>query len=167
MFSSTLRLWMLFWLLLPGLTMAFIFQDSTVVHDSTAAPGVGVGGFFIGYLLSEVVPLVTAWITKVYNTKFGSWYANLSNVAKMAVYVIATMLLMYLFSILGLGWDRATDATHLGPDLLRRFVEAVIATLLVKTGIKTEQTRLAKLPPEEAQLRVAQLRVDYLGDRHG
>lgn len=111
--------------------------------DTTTVPAaVGVGGFVVGYILKNVVPLVSSFAFKWWNTKAGSWYARQSNAVKMAVYVVATVILMFLFSLAGLGWDATTDPSNLKPEFFQNLVMALISTFLVKVGIKTEQARL-------------------------
>lgn len=110
--------------------------------DTTTVPAaVGIGGFVIGYILKNIVPLVSSFAFKWWNTKAGSWYALQSNAIKMAVYVVATVVFMFLFSIAGLGWDATTDPSNLTPEFFQNLVMAFISTFLVKVGIRQEQAK--------------------------
>lgn len=132
---------MLFTALLMVLLL-LVQGDTTVADTAATGTGVGIGGFFVGYILKNVVPLASAWLFQWWNTKVGSWYATLSSpVLKMAVYVGATMVFMFLFSIVGLGWDATTDPSNLGPEFFQNLVMSLVSTFLVKVGIKTEQAR--------------------------
>jgi hypothetical protein len=112
--------------------------DTTVVTPAS----VGIIGFVVGYILKNLVPLVTSWIFKHYNTQRDSWYARQSDIVKMAVYTGATVAAMFLFSVVGLGWDDTFDPETLTPEFFQNLIVALISTFLVKVGIKTEKQRL-------------------------
>lgn len=125
------------------LVVALLAVIWLLLQDTTAAvpASVGIGGFVVGYILKNIVPLVSSVAFKWWNTKAGSWYAGLSNPVKMTVYVAVTVVLMFLVSVAGLGWDRTTDPAALTPEFFQSLVMALISTFLVKIGINTEQIR--------------------------
>jgi hypothetical protein len=109
--------------------------------DSVTVGEVGTVGFILGYVVKNVVPLLTSWGFKKWNLIRDSWYNRQSDIVKMAVYVVATVLLMFLFSIAGLGWDATTDANNLTPAFFENLIVALISTFLVKVGIRQEQAK--------------------------
>jgi hypothetical protein len=117
------------WALLP------FVQDSTATQIPSDPKH-----FVIFYFLANIVPLITAWITKKYNAGTG-WFAMQSNGVKMAVYVLGTVVAMYAWQAVGLVFDpNALDITNLGADVVDKFVKAGVGTLLVKTGIQSAKT---------------------------
>ena len=108
--------------------------------DSTNAGPVGPVGFLVGYVLSNVVPLITAWIFKKYNEGV-NWLSRQNNAVKMAIYVAGTVLIMYAVQWIGVGLTDDFDIRNLGTDTVAKIVQALVATILVKLGISTAREK--------------------------
>lgn len=120
------------------LLIVMLAQDTTaVVHDQP-----GVLGFITGYVLSTLVPLLTSWLTKNYLNLRDTWYSRIqSSLVKGLIYVVGTAAISVALSYLGLGVPDNLDATNLSGDIISRIINALVVTIAVHFGIKTERTR--------------------------
>jgi hypothetical protein len=120
-----------------------VIQDTVAHADTTVVQhtGIGIGGVLVGYVFQYLIPLLTAWLVKIYNTKALSWYAQLSDFAKRAVYVAVTVLAMYAVQIIGIGWDKTWDVSNLPVDFFSKVIVALVSTLQVALGIKTAREK--------------------------
>lgn len=118
------------------LLYVWLTQDTSVVQPEPA-PVVGWQGYLIGYILSNILPLGTAWLTQKFLNIRDNWYAQQSDVVKRLVYVAVTTLLMLAVQVLGVGWDATADA----PTIISKLAMALASTFLVHIGIKTEMAR--------------------------
>jgi hypothetical protein len=97
-------------------------------------------GFAIGYVISNIMPLLTAWITKKYLNLRDTWYTGLSDLMKRLVYIAGTSVLMVIVQALGLIWEPGMDVLT-AENIISKIVLAAVSTVLVAVGIKTEQER--------------------------
>ena len=122
------------------LFLAFLIQDTTLVEPEPS-PSPGWKAYLIGYVASNLMPLVTSWITQKYINVRDTWYAEQSDLVKRLVYVGATALAMLAVQLLGVGWDDTVD----GPTVISKIALATMSTLLVKIGVQTEQARSTRV----------------------
>jgi hypothetical protein len=120
-----------------ALVLAVHQADSGVVNPP---PGTSPVAWFIGYVFTDLIPLLTAWFVKKYNVGL-TWYSTLDNAVKRVVYIGGTMVLMYIVQFASLGLPKGTDITHLAPDFIGKLVYALVVTLAVKAGIDTGRAK--------------------------
>lgn len=133
---------MLFTALLVALLI--LIQGDTTVADTAAQTPTGEAtswvGFALAYVITNVVPLVSAWVTKKYLNLRDTWYTRLSDLMKRVVYVAGTTAAMFIVQTIGLIWEPGMDVLTM-ENFISKLVLAAASTGLVALGIKTEQVR--------------------------